>query len=611
MDIQVEKRTSKINTWKPKEYQKIVERDGKLFICNFSKLFGHAEKVDLYKTFVIGKESYINQLDIITSYINFFVNNYDFDNELITGYLKTKFALDKEHLYDESNMDSYIDFLYEVIFTNTMVEKIVRMVEENYLDDIDQVQNDERRKYIKNDKKHLESLEFTNQHIKILLQISFGMKIMSPCLFHYVQKSHIKIEKDSLIIFNFYKRLFDLFGYGNTWNYYRVGTGEEIDHVDADTGEIFYKDEILNSEPLEDSLVIPRIESMGMTIKNSDDRGKKYAFTENGEELYYQRVEINMFNKLYVYVKTKVLESNANNSPIFAQREIFGVDVYTVVKQFTKKVLISENVVKFKFNEHYDKKLKKYKENVLGFMKTIIKFQLSYFLKDQYTKTITEITNTKNSEGLSGSDKMMMNCSKIDEGVITMADLNIKMTIQRIKRIIDIPFTEEEVQYYMVNHRPTELQCQLVRTYYTKYFGSYRDLSLLSRHDYMVLLVLLKKKLLLELGYEDEEEGKIHNASLPYILSGNVSDKINTRIIRNNKFLVKIKESDMYKELIERKYQMLSYIKEDAIISILSQVINTKFTYVTYEYPELLETEINYYEETPVDNPVNVSSDGN
>ena len=73
----------------------------------------------------------------------------------------------------------------------------------------------------------------------------------------------------------------------------------------------------MNSEPLEDSLVIPRIESMGMTIKNSDDRGKKYAFTENGEELYYQRVEINMFNKLYVYVKTKVLESNANNSPIF------------------------------------------------------------------------------------------------------------------------------------------------------------------------------------------------------------------------------------------------------------------------------------------------------
>ena len=64
-----------------------------------------------------------------------------------------------------------------------------------------------------------------------------------------------------------------------------------------------------------------------------------------------------MYNKLYVYVKAKVLESNANNAPIFNQREIFGVDVFSVVNQFTKKVLISENVVKYKFNEHWDRDL--------------------------------------------------------------------------------------------------------------------------------------------------------------------------------------------------------------------------------------------------------------
>ena len=40
------------------------------------------------------------------------------------------------------------------------------------------------------------------------------------------------------------------------------------------------------------------------------------------------------------------MESNANNAPIFNQREIFGVDVFSVVNQFTKKVLISENMVK-------------------------------------------------------------------------------------------------------------------------------------------------------------------------------------------------------------------------------------------------------------------------
>ena len=61
-----------------------------------------------------------------------------------------------------------------------------------------------------------------------------------------------------------------------------------------------------------------------------------------------------------------MLESNANNATIFDQREIFGVDVFTVVNQFTKKVLISENVVKYKFNEHWNEKNHKYDENVVG-----------------------------------------------------------------------------------------------------------------------------------------------------------------------------------------------------------------------------------------------------
>ena len=99
-----------------------------------------------------------------------------------------------------------------------------------------------------------------------------------------------------------------------------------------------------------------------------------------------------------------MLESNSNNSPIFEQREIFGTDVFSVINQFTKKVLISENMVKYKFNENWDPKQKKYKENVIGFNKTIIKFQLNYFLKDQYTKNLTEITNAKTTDGLSGID---------------------------------------------------------------------------------------------------------------------------------------------------------------------------------------------------------------
>ena len=65
--------------------------------------------------------------------------------------------------------------------------------------------------------------------------------------------------------------------------------------------------------------------------------------------------------------------------------------------------------MKIQSNPHGDmmvvmSKQKKYKENIIGFNKTIIKFQMNYFLKEQYEKTMTEISNTKNSDGLSGQD---------------------------------------------------------------------------------------------------------------------------------------------------------------------------------------------------------------
>ena len=82
---------------------------------------------------------------------------------------------------------------------------------------------------------------------------------------------------------------------------------------------------------------------------------------------YYARYDL--YNKLFVYVKAKVNESYSNNSPIFEQREIFGEDVYSVVHSFVRRVLISENIVKYKFNEVYDYKQKKYKENIIGLIK--------------------------------------------------------------------------------------------------------------------------------------------------------------------------------------------------------------------------------------------------
>ena len=235
--------------------------------------------------------------------------------------------------------------------------------------------------------------------------------------------------------------------------------------------------------------------------------------------------------------------------------------------------------------------------------KTIIKFQISYFLKDQYTKNLTEVTNIKNAEGLSGVDKLLMNQNKIDEGSVTLSDLNIKLTIERIMKRFDFEITDEEVEYYLKHHKPSKIQIQLVFAYYTQHFGSHRDLNLLNFRQYIILLLLLKKKLLVELGYDEDENGekRIYHASLPYILTGNLQDRVNTRVIRNNKFIAKINESYLYKDLKDNRYSLLESLKPDILLSLLSSVINTRFTYVAYEQQDKLGEEIKYSEDKVTD----------
>lgn len=292
--------------------------------------------------------------------------------------------------------------------------------------------------------------------------------------------------------------------------------------------------------------------------------------------------------------KAKVLESKSLNGLIFDQRDIGGTDEYTVIHQFLNKVLISENMVKYKYSEKFDTKTGKYKENIVGFNKTILKFQLTYFIKDQYSKNLVEVTSAKNADGLSGMDKMEMNLQKLDEGIIILSEANVNHELKRIKRDYDFDISEEEIDYYVKNHIPSDLQIELVTSYWSRNMGSTRNRNNIGRRDYIRLLLTLKKKLLIQAG----ENGEFSEfTKLPYILTGNVKDKVSTRLIRNSKFVIKVNDSYVYTKLMKERYSNLCTIKPEYILQLLSQVINTVFTYVVYEQPDVLGEEIQYNED--------------
>jgi len=295
------------------------------------------------------------------------------------------------------------------------------------------------------------------------------------------------------------------------------------------------------------------------------DRKYIYRFYEGLFDLFGKEVEI--YNKLWISIYSKVNVNYVRNSVIWSQREIFGTNALTHMTELLKDKIISETFFKYEFNK-----------NIISFNYVVLDKQLRFFLVEPYKLNRIELSAHRDATGLSGLDKLEMNAAKIDESTVILSDINIKKTIKRIKKKMHIDISKEEIDYYKYNLNITKFQSQLVFYYYAKYFNGYRDLLLLNRTQYLKLLIMLKKRL--------QFQSCIY---LPQIVSSNVESKLNARTIRNDKFLTKIESSAIYQHIIQDKYSSLNDIgKEDLIINLLSTLLNTTFTFVDYDNKDLL-----------------------
>ena len=166
-----------------------------------------------------------------------------------------------------------------------------------------------------------------------------------------------------------------------------------------------------------------------------------------------------------------------------------------------------------------------------------------------------------------------MNITKIDESLIVLSKINIKQAIKSIKKKLNIEITDDEVIFYKKYLKITPLGKSLIFYYYAKYFDGYRDLNSINIDQYVKLMILMKRAL--------QIRGDIW---LPQIISGGISGKINARTIHNAKLIEKIQNSEVYQDLVKNKYSTLQSMgKSDAIIGLLSTLLNTQFTYCDFD----------------------------
>ena len=302
------------------------------------------------------------------------------------------------------------------------------------------------------------------------------------------------------------------------------------------------------------------------TMKSKSENAHLIEYYRPIFDIVEENEHVNLYQKLFNSINVSVQLSYKKNKIIWDKYEAQSVDVISRSEEYLDKNIIVDNVFKYQFDK-----------SIISFNSVIIKTQLKYSSHKNFNMNYKEINQEKDSEGLSYLDKLEMSAVKIDENIILLSKVNIDSTIKRIKRENRIKISKDEIKFYTEQFKVNRISKNLIFYYYSKYFGGYNDLNHITLKQYIKLMILMKRKMEFS-GYQ----------YLNQIITANINGKINSRTIHNSKFIEKVETSSVYQNIRNEKFKTINDVgKGDLIINILSTLINTEFTYVDYDNPEL------------------------
>ena len=203
----------------------------------------------------------------ICQYNNYFLRFYDYDKEYITLLANIKYLID---YVPEYSIDGFISDIVRYILSPSILEKTRLMTEDNYILDL-------AYKNVTNP-----SLQYTNKHAKLLMQMSILMNLVIPLLTHFASVKKIQdIDQFLLQVFDYILHLFDVDIYNKLYDTSttNVGKNAKMNPIIWGKQEIRGKDVITHSKSSIDNIILNII--------------PKYVFNQNVVSLNYASISNN------------------------------------------------------------------------------------------------------------------------------------------------------------------------------------------------------------------------------------------------------------------------------------------------------------------------------
>lgn len=180
-----------VDEWEPTEQECIINNTNYALIIPVGNLYGlpvdhplNLFIISLSSIRVYNKKKARNKL---ATYLNYFINFYDLDGELMNFYSTVKYNIDYEPNYSFDNLMSDINM--GILGSATMINKINNMNEDNYMIDLDK----------KEMKLQNQGLVYTNVHGKLIMKIALIYNMIVPLAIHYCKFREVRDPNQFMI----------------------------------------------------------------------------------------------------------------------------------------------------------------------------------------------------------------------------------------------------------------------------------------------------------------------------------------------------------------------------------------------------------------------------
>lgn len=300
---------------------------------------------------------------------------------------------------------------------------------------------------------------------------------------------------------------------------------------------------------------------------------KKYKSKDINDILmqFYYRIfdmfkSIDMISKLYETVMSSVKRSMKKNK-LWDMQNIRGINPTTHTIESVENIPLHLSP-KYSFNKH-----------LISFnFKSIRRHIGNKILDISYNYTYVPLSSSiRDEDNNSKIDKYEANLEKTDENMHLYIKANKVATIYSLMHCSGFgEITEDEIEFYRKELSKSgdirnPFQQELVNLSLFKYFGD-PITSKFSNQDEYIALMIASKRLM-----------RSQFIIIPEIICGRVVRLVNRKSI-NKKGMEKIKASPTW---VSIQNLFRNPVKEDQVLSYIAVILSSKFSYISYEYPEL------------------------